>query len=197
METWWQLNILSDSSGNDPVQSLSLFIHASDEDGEEDLDQIYLIHDDLYRFWSIPSDLWQSYSDQDIRWIGFNGLIAPGDGSFPEGNYRILLIDAGGERDETSFFLRNNIPDAESLQLPQIQFDQNTLNVYSDYPKFQLWFYDIDGNLIEKSKELLMGEYQWNNIIRNINKRASAYSLYTEPATGSWGLISGPFYFSD
>lgn len=197
LESWWQLNLLLEDSDKDPVESLSLFIHAQDEDGEEDLDQIYLINDDEYTVWNIPSDLWLTHIERGVTWIGFNGLRAPGDGRFSDGNYRILLVDLGGERAESSFYLRNSIPEAEELILPEITFNNREITIESDFPKFEIWFYDEEGNVLEKSKSLLMGRYQWDTIVRNIVRRSASFSLYTEPENGSWGVISGPYDFID
>ena len=194
-EVWWQLNLINDFSPEDPIQSLSLFIHAIDDDGDNDLENIYLINDESQLVWNIPLELWTTYTDQQIKWIGFNRLMAPGDGIFPEGDYRILLVDMGGERDEYSFYLRNNIVSNEELALPEVEFNQNKITVNSDYPKFQIWYYDNDGQLIEKSQDLLMGSYQWDQVNRNISRRASTFTIYTEPQSGSWGLISGSYYF--
>lgn len=194
-ETWWQVNLLVDKFDGPPRESLSLFISAFDDDGEGDIDQLYLINDENLTFWSIPSDLWVTYSDAGINWIGCNNLFAPGEGHFPEGHYRVLLIDLGGERAESSFYLRNSIPQLEDVTLPQIRYDLEQITVLSEFPKFELWFYDEEGNLLEKSDSLLEGSYEWNQIVRNIVDRATSFSLYSEPENSSWGMISGPYQF--
>lgn len=196
LEIWWQLNLIHDSSSGKSVESLSLFVHAEDEDGEDDIDQIFLLNDDTNSVWNIPSDLWVTYSDKNVNWIGFNELRAHGDGHFSDGNYRILIVDLGGEKAESNIYLKNTIPDKEQIILPEINFDNENIIVQSEFPKFELWFYDADQTLIDKSKDLLMGKYEWNNVVRNINRRAASFSLYTEPENGAWGLVSGPYYFN-
>lgn len=196
LETWSQVNLIDDPARSETAQTLSFFLHAEDEDGEEDLDQIYLINDDLQLLWSIPREKWSFFTDQGVQWVGFNGLLGPGDSLFPEGNYRVLLVDQAGERAENSFYIRNDIPEKEELQLPEIKFDTDQITVISEYSLFQLWFYDEDGQIIEKSKDLLMGKFLWNDIARNISRRAFSYQVYMEPETGSWGLISGPYFFN-
>jgi hypothetical protein len=176
-----------------PFESLSLFVHATDDDGEEDLDEIFLIFDDEYTVWNIPSELWIKQTENGVTWIGFNGLSAPGDGHFSEGNYRVLLIDLGGDRAESSFYLRNSIPPLDEINLPEITFDNDNLTVRSDFPKFEIWFYDQEGNIVEKSRSQISGMYEWNQIVRNIVRRSASFSLYTEPENGSWGVISGPY----
>lgn len=196
-ETWHQLNLISDPETGKTHQSLSFFIHGEDEDGENDLDQIYLINDEKQYFWNIPSTLWTSYKDRGVPWIGFNNIIAPDRGIFPEGDYRVLLIDIGGDRDEKSFYLRNNIPREDEVSLPEIYFDKNSLTVKSDFLKFQVWFYGEGEEFLEKSQDFTMRDYQWNEIIPNIRRRALSFKIYTEAETGSWGLVSGPFIFTD
>lgn len=197
VETFHQLNLINDPATGTTYESLSLFIHGEDEDGEDDLEQIYLIYDDLHFFWNISSSQWSILKDQGVRWIGFNNILAPGEGRFPEGDYRVLLMDIGGERDEKSFYLRNNIPLVDDLTFPEITFDNNNLSVTSDYRKFQVWFYGDEEQFLEKSKNFLMSNYEWNDIIPNIRRRASSFKIYMEPETGSWGFISGPFVFKD
>ncbi len=196
-ELWWQLDLSVDSLSDEAVESLSLFVHAEDEDGADDLNQLYLINDDFYYVWNIPSDLWLIYEKDGVKWIGINDLRAPGEGHFPDGNYRVLVVDLGGERVESSFYLRNSIPELDTLIFPEIKFDNDFITINSDFPSFKLWFYDVDDTLIDKSEILTPGNYEWNRIIRNINRRAASFSLYTEPENGSWGLISGPFLFNN
>jgi len=196
LDSWHQLNLIHDPSDETSFQALSFFLHGEDEDGEDDLEQIYLIHDDLQLLWSVPLDKWASIRDEGAQWIGFNRLIGPGDGIFPEGNYRVLLIDVGGERAERSFYVRNNIPGKDDIELPVIEYDIEKFSIKSDFPLFEAWFYNGDGQLIEKSKDFPMGAFQWNDIVRNISRRANSFIIYSEPETGSWGLISGPFFFN-
>lgn len=196
-EIWWQLVIELDPLSGEQQQTLSLFVHGADDDGDEDLETLYLIYDDKELYWTIPADSWVEYTDQGTKWIGVNGLKAPGEGDFPEGDYRILLIDMGGERDEKNFYLRNSIPTEEKLLLPEIVYDENTLKVSSEYPLFQVWFYNQEGGLVEKSQSYGAGRYLWNDISRNIARRSVSFSIYTEPESGSWGLTSGPYFFSD
>lgn len=196
-EIWWQPLVEVDPSNGQVVQTLSLFVHGSDEDGEEDLETLYLIYDDLELYWTIPAESWTEYTDQGTKWIGVNGLRAPGEGILPQGDYRILLNDIGGERDEKSFYLRNSIPPSEEMALPEIEFNSSNLTVNSEYPLFQVWFYNQEGGLVEKSQSYQAGRYLWNDISRNITRRAVSFSLYTEPDTGAWGMLIGPYFFSD
>ncbi len=196
LEIYHQLNLIHDPETENTYESLSFFIHGEDEDGEGDLEQIYLIYDDLQFFWNISSSRWSTFKEQGIRWIGFNNILAPGEGRFPEGDYRVLLMDIGGERDEKLFHLRNKIPEND-ISLPEITFDKQHLAVQSDYPKFQVWFYGEEEQLLEKSRDFLMSNYEWNDIIPNIRRRASTFKIYMEPETSSWGLISGPYILND
>ncbi len=196
-EVEFQLNLIDNKENGELYESLSFFFHAEDEDGEEDFKELYLINDDDFTVWEIPSEQWLNYEDQNINWIGFNGLRASGEGHFTEGNYRVLLIDLGGDRDEYPFFLRNRIPEDKESVLPLISYTKEYIEIKSDFPKFEIWFYDRDDNLLEKSQEIVSGSYQWNQISRNILRRTYSFSVYSEPENGSWGVVSGPFGFDD
>lgn len=194
-ELWWQLNIENNLQNGETGESLSFFIHGEDGDGQEDLESLYLINDDKQFYWTMESDDWSIKKEQNVTWIGRNGILAPGDGHFPEGNYRVLLIDRGGERAEKTFYLRNTIPDKKEWKKPEVLFDRTTLTVKTDNPLFQIWFYNEEGQFLEKTRTYSPGTYEWNQLSTNITRDAASFALYTEPDSGSWGWISRYFYF--
>lgn len=196
-EIWWQLNIEEDTSANEKTESLSLFVHGEDEDGEKDLESIYLINDEHQLFWEIKSEEWNVYSEQNIMWFGRNGILAPGEGHFPDGDYRILLIDRAGERDEKEFYLKNRIPPLDEVESPEIEFDKNKISVKTDNPLFQIWFYNEENELVEKSRSYSPGTYDWNQLARNIFRRAVSFVVYSEPESGAWGEITRSYSFSE
>lgn len=196
-EVWWHLNVEKTPGEEQTVQSLSLFVHATDDDGDKDLEDLYLINDGERLYWEIPSEQWVRYTEQSTDWIGFNGLRAPGDGRFPDGNYRVLLIDAGGERDEKNLFVKNSIPRDKDIPIPDFAFDSAYLTLTGEYPIYQVWFYNDKGELVDKSRNITPGRYQWNELVRNITRRSVEFTVYGEPQSGAWGLISGPYSFSD
>ncbi|MBB6478392.1 hypothetical protein [Spirochaeta isovalerica] len=196
-QIWWQLNIEEDHGKGEMTESLSLFVHGEDEDGEEDLESLYLINDEHQLFWEIRSDEWNEYSEQSIKWIGSNGILAPGEGHFPDGEYRVLLIDRAGERDEKEFFLKNRIPDLQEIQSPEVSYDLSGITVRTENPLFQIWFYNDQNELVEKSRSYSPGQYDWNQLSRNIVRRSVSFVLYTEPESGSWGWISRSYSFSE
>jgi len=196
-EVWWQLNVEEDFTGEGKTESLSLFLNGEDKDGDEDLETLYIINDEKQYFWEIPSDEWVQHTEQNTKWIGLNGILAPGDGHFPEGEYRVLLIDRAGERDETTFYLRNLIPPLEELESPEISYDNNRIKVETEFPLFQIWFYNDRNELVEKSQSFSPGNYDWNQISRNIVRRSRTFTLYMEPESGAWGSISRSYSFSE
>lgn len=196
-EVWWQLNYEVNEEMEEGYEMLSLFIHGTDEDGEEDLEYIYIINDEYEIYWTISAEEWTSFSEQGVTWVGKNGLKAPGNGSFPKGEYRVLLVDIGGERDEKSFFIKDVMPESEEILKPELTYDNSSFTVRSEYPLFQIWFYNEEGELVDKSRSYASGSYQWNEIIRNIRRRSSSFKLYSEPESGAWGLFSGPYFFND
>lgn len=91
---------LTDRERNTTYEVLSLFVSAGDLDGVEDLDRLYLIHDDAELFWATHGDAWLQVVADGDTWIGEPRLAMPDRGPFPDGTYRVVLVDAAGESTE-------------------------------------------------------------------------------------------------
>jgi len=93
------LIVFVDRENEEVVEQLSVYVHAEDEDGEEDIDELYVIHDEAQLSWNLDRATWQERERDEIRWIGHAGL-APADGVIPRGTYRLVVVDRAGMRDE-------------------------------------------------------------------------------------------------
>ena len=95
-------------------QTLTIFVMASDDDGVDDMDKMYVINDEHQLYWEISGkDLrLEKYGENEL-WMGSNFITMPiPEDALPSGTYRIMLLDSSGERAKTSVVINNNIKGA-------------------------------------------------------------------------------------
>ena len=115
-ELQWLLLDFDDRELGQRYESLSLFVRAGDADGADDLDELYVIFDGGELFWRLTAATWIRAEHEGATWIGSTTLSMPGREPFPAGEYRLLLLDLGGQRDATRFVIpaqRRPTPAAE------------------------------------------------------------------------------------
>ena len=128
---------------NRPLEHFSFFIIAEDDDGIENLADLYLYHDREQLRWHISSDDWVSYTESGRTWIGSRS-IAIGEGEIlPRGQYRAVLINKGGERTERNFSF--DAPEDPVFSFPTLEISGGRYAVVSDYPENRLVCYDEQG----------------------------------------------------
>jgi hypothetical protein len=84
-------------------EELRLFLLITDEDGPEDIEEIDIAFDRQELLWKITGeDIVTVQKDGEI-WMGHPAVSMPGGGVFPDGSYRVILIDQLGKSSESSF----------------------------------------------------------------------------------------------
>jgi hypothetical protein len=128
--------------GDDEVlEYFSFFILPDDEDGIENLDEIYLYHDREQLRWRIKSDEWLRYTQDGNDWIGTRSIAMP-EGSLPRGVYRAVLVNKGGESTQRNFTYDGNV----RYPFPEIEIRGGVYTVHSQWPVNRLVCYDVSGN---------------------------------------------------
>ncbi len=184
-QTFWQINLLHDQKTGKNSQALTIFVMASDDDGVDDMDKMYVINDEHQLYWEISgSNLrLEKYGENEV-WMGSNFITMPtAEESLPGGTYRIMLLDSSGERAKTSIVVRNNIKGAPE-KWPTLTKIGDSLKVdgKADY----IWGIQVDGTF--------GGEFQINSGTASTGgKRFSSYYLYSYLPDQGYGLINGPF----
>lgn len=130
---------------------VSFVLNAKDEDGDEDLEAIYIINDKNQVYWQLEKQDWLIREVLGIKWIGFNHLKNIKGIKPYTGNYRILIIDQAGERDETYFFLPPIKSFPEKKDFPKIKKTKHNdcIEVISKNRNNIITFYDKEMNIIE------------------------------------------------
>lgn len=126
-------------------ERLSVFASVADDDGTEDIEYLFIVHDESELFWSLTEEEWQRREEGSSVWIGSNSLDAPGS-TLPRGNYRAILVDLAGERTERSLTL--SAPETSAYKLPVVRLKGNTMELESSYPVNTAFFFDSGGNVV-------------------------------------------------
>ena len=186
-ELQWLLVDFDDRELERRYERLSVFVRAADADGLDDLGELYVIHDGEELFWQATADTWTRDERDGATWIGVTSLAMPGEQPFPAGAYRVLLIDAGGERDAARFVM----PEQRiSTPLPEVRQLGGTFAV-SGAADYNLWIVS-EGVLQESvaaSEEIALGGDEYRSGIR--------YEVYVfgKLPDADKGALSGPYFW--
>ncbi|GBU28351.1 hypothetical protein R84B8_01909 [Treponema sp. R8-4-B8] len=126
-----------------PQEYYSFFILPEDEDGIENLSELYLYHDREQLRWNIKSDEWQRFTQDGKDWIGTRSFTVR-EGELPRGLFRAVLVNKGGESVERSFTYDGSV----RYPFPEIEISDGVYNVNSQWPVNRLVCYDNAGNYI-------------------------------------------------
>ena len=127
-----------------PLERFSFFIIAEDDDGIENLGDLYLYNDYEQLSWHIASDEWVTLTESGNTWIGTRSIANLENETLPRGQYRAVLINKGGEKAER--LLSFDAPAAMRLPFPSLEINEGRYTVNSLYPVNRLVCYDDSGN---------------------------------------------------
>jgi len=137
------LNLVLYEGENGPAEHFSFFVIAEDEDGVENLDELYLYHDREQLRWKIKSDEWISFTQNNKTWIGSRSITVQ-EGPLPRGVYRAVLVNKSGEKGERLFTY-----DAEVRHpFPKFEIENGMYAVQSEWANNRLICYDKAGNYL-------------------------------------------------
>ena len=195
VRVFWQINLVDDQEKDIFYQSLTLFVQAGDPDGFEDLEEIYLINDSEELFWRIDSESWLKSTSGDATWIGSSSISMPDGSPLPAGEYRILLLDIGGDEAEQTILLGPGLLKTYRRYLPAVSIENGEIHVSGKAESYALWLYDKDQNYcrslpMESEIVSLQEIVQTNNALRE----GFSFRAYTYLEDIKLGLITGPYY---
>ena len=144
-----QINLRRAPGAGDVTAELLVMLNCDDEDGDEDIEIIYVIDDGSSLLWTTDSNSWSVRNHRGTSWIGAERLMLPYGELPPPGRYRLIVTDRGGERAEGTIFvpLIKELPDAGLY--PGLVFGEgDSLEVSSPEKNNIVSFYDLGGNLL-------------------------------------------------
>lgn len=129
-----------------PEERFSFFVLPEDEDGIEDVAELYLYHDSEGLAWQISSDDWISYEEEGQVWVGTYNIAMVDNGVLPRGQFRAVLVDKGGERSERTFSF--DAPEEPRHPFPFLYIGEGRYRIDSAYPEHYFVCYDSQGLLL-------------------------------------------------
>jgi hypothetical protein len=126
-----------------PEERFSFFVLPEDDDGIEDVAELYLYHDGDGLAWHISSDDWVSYEDEGKVWVGTYSIAMVENGVLPRGQFRAVLADKGGERSERTFSF--DAPEEPRYPFPFLYIGEGRYRIDSAYPEHYFICYDSQG----------------------------------------------------
>jgi len=129
-----------------PQERFSFFIIPEDEDGVENLDELYLYHDRDQLRWQVTSNDWVSYVADGTTWIGTRSIAIGENEHLPRGQFRAVLVNKGGEKSERNFTF--DAPEEPRFPFPTLEIAGGRYTVDSAYPQNRLICYDEKGNFV-------------------------------------------------
>jgi len=129
-----------------PLERFSFFIIPEDEDGIENLEELYLYHDRAQLRWHIKSDDWVSYINEGTTWIGTRSIAVDENERLPRGLFRAVLVNKGGEQSERNFTF--DAPEEPRFPFPTLEVSAGRYTVDSAYPQNHLLCYDEQGSYV-------------------------------------------------
>ncbi|MDR0562993.1 MAG: hypothetical protein LBG73_09940 [Spirochaetaceae bacterium] len=138
-------------------EGFTFFVLAEDDDGIENLDELYLYHDREGLRWKLSSEDWVTVAEEGKTWIGSRGIAMPGGEVLPRGPYRAVLVNKGGDQTERTFAF--DVPEIPRYLFPILTVQEGRYTIESMYPQHFFLCYDGSGNYIQTVPvELLQGE---------------------------------------
>jgi len=130
-----------------PQERFTFFIIPEDDDGIENLADLFLYHDREQLRWHISRDEWVRYERDGRTWIGTRSIAMGGAGeTLPRGQYRAVLVNLGGERSERNIVF--DAPAVPRFPFPSLLINDGNFTINSAYPVNRLVTYDAQGNFM-------------------------------------------------
>jgi hypothetical protein len=130
-----------------PDERFSFFVIPEDDDGMENLGELYLYNDREGLRWLVNSDDWIKIEYEGKTWIGSRSIAMPGSETLPRGRYRAVLVNKGGEKTERSFTF--DAPEDPRFPYPSLAISNGWYRIDSAYPVNRLICYDQEGNTVQ------------------------------------------------
>ena len=133
-------------NGGKPAERFTFFILPYDDDGIEDLADLYLYHDWDGLSWHLSSKDWIKETVGSDTWIGSRALAMEDGSSLPRGQFKAVLVDKGGNRTERLFSF--DAPPERTEPFPFLSVTGDLYRIDSSYPQQNLLVYDNEGNYL-------------------------------------------------
>jgi len=129
-----------------PREQFSFFVIPEDDDGFENIADLFLYHDREQLRWHFSRDDWATHESDGRTWIGSHSIAMVGHETLPRGQFRAVLVNRGGERSERNFTF--DAPESPRFPFPTVAVSDGSFTVVSQYPTNRLVAHDAQGNFL-------------------------------------------------
>jgi hypothetical protein len=140
------LELVYYENGGNPVERFTFFVLPQDDDGIDNLDELWLYHDWEGLSWRLASKDWISQTIDGSTWIGTRAIAMIDGGPLPRGQYRAVLVNKGGSRAER--LITFDAPVEQARPFPFLSLMENEYHIDSRYPQQNLLAYDNEGKCL-------------------------------------------------
>ena len=140
------LELVYYENGGHPVERFTFFILPRDDDGMDDLEELWLYHDWEGLSWHLTGKNWIKETAGGDTWIGSRAIAMEDGSELPRGQFRAVLIDKGGNRMERLFSF--DAPPERKRPFPSLTINGDEYRINSQYPQQNLLVYDNSGNYL-------------------------------------------------
>lgn len=133
------------AAGGPAYESLSVFGSVKDEDGIDNIAEIWILEDDSAYAWKLTDADWVKSTEGGDVWMGASALATPELAAMPRGDYRFVAIDAAGQRAEKAFRVSGGFPDRKT---PSVSYSRSRLTIGSSWPETLVLAFDGAGALL-------------------------------------------------
>jgi hypothetical protein len=130
-----------------PEERYSFFILPEDDDGLENLDELFLFHDREGLRWLFTHNDWITHEEDGKTWIGTRSIAMRNNATLPRGQYRAVLVNKGGESTERRFTF--DAPEAPPYPFPSLSVNDGIYRINSEYPINNIIAYDHVGDTLQ------------------------------------------------
>jgi hypothetical protein len=153
------------------TERFSFFVLPEDDDGLEDIADLYLYHDREGLAWHLSAGDWVAMELEGKTWVGSRSLAMLDGEALPRGQFRAVLVDKGGEKSERVFGF--DAPELPRHPFPRLSVENGLYRIESSYPRHFFICYDEEGNYL-RTQEIANLEGALAELGLTSNTRAAA-----------------------
>lgn len=186
----WQVSLTEDREKDIVYESLSLFLYIFDEDGQNDIESLFLINDDYGLFWELTESNWDIEINGDEKWYGASEILMQNYGDIPRTSYRVHVRDLAGETAETKLYITQPKTLKESAIFPDFTYKQKELTLKNFSDGFLQVV--IDGVVIQESAISSTPKSIKDILGKELEEYSDDVELYLKAVERDLILRSGP-----
>lgn len=195
VDVQWQINIIEKRDKTLFEENLSLFVSVKDEDGESDIESLFILHDSSELYWKFTKENWSISKSDGEYWIGSSDIVMPDSSPIPRGEYRVVVYDASGAKAVFPIKIDTVVINPKRVSFPFIQGENQMIVLDSKLENVFTILYDqhnrfMDSFVIEYDKTPIEQFPRYNDLsLQSKNK----LFLYVWDSRKGYGVLSGPY----